>query len=94
MKTKGLTKEQAENLPEFTEELQIDNDYEELVRKGYQDSANLDPIYTVDPLGNPVPPTAPYGPMALGEVASLSIPHTDERTIHIPESGNPPFDRN
>lgn len=92
--TKGLTKEQAENLPEFTEELQIDNDYEESVRAGYRNSANFDPIYTVDHLGNPIPPTVPYGPMALGQVASLSVPHSDERTIHIPESGNPPFNRN
>lgn len=92
--TKGLTKEQVENLPSFTEELQIDDDYEERVRTGYRDSASFDPIYTVDPLGNPIAPTVPYGPMALNEVASLSVPHTDERTIHIPESGNPTFDRN
>lgn len=92
--TKGLTREQAEHLPEFTKELQIDNDYEERVRTGYRDSTSFDPIYTVDPLGNPIAPTVPYGPMALNEVAALSVPHTDERTIHIPESGNPPFDRN
>lgn len=92
--TKGLTKEQAENLPEFTEELKIDHDYEERVRTGYRGSASFDPIYTVDPLGNPIAPTVPYGPMALNEVAALSVPHTDERTIHVPESTNPPFDRN
>lgn len=89
-----MTKEQVESLPEFTEELRIDDDYEERVRAGYRSGATAsDPIYTVDPLGNPVPPTVPYGPMALGQVASLSVPHTDERTIHIPESANPPFDR-
>ncbi|MBW4602264.1 MAG: PRC-barrel domain-containing protein [Calothrix sp. FI2-JRJ7] len=91
--TKGLTKEQAEHLPQFTKELQIDDDYEERVRTGYRDSTSFDPIYTVDPLGNPIAPTVPYGPMALNEVAALSVPHTDERTINIPESGNLPFDR-
>jgi len=93
---KSMTKEQAENLPEFSEELRIDNEYEERVRAGYLSGAtttSIDPIYTVDPLGNPIPPTVPYGPMALGQVASLSVPHTDERTIHIPESPNPPFER-
>jgi stress response protein YsnF/sporulation protein YlmC with PRC-barrel domain len=92
--TKGLTKEQVKNLPSFSEELQIDDDYEEQVRTGYRDNTSFDPIYIVDPLGNPIPPTAPYSPMALNEVASLSVPHTDERTIHIPKSGNPTFDRN
>jgi stress response protein YsnF len=92
--TKGLTKEQAEKLPEFTEELKIDDDYEEQVRTGYRNNASFDPIYTVNPLGNPIAPTVPYGPMALNEVAALSVPHTDERTIHIPESTNPPFERN
>lgn len=91
---KGLTKEQAENLPSFTEELKISDGYEEQVRTGYRNNASFDPIYTVDPLGNPIAPTVPYGPMALNEVATLSVPHTDERTIHIPESTNPPFERN
>ncbi|MCU0548201.1 MAG: PRC-barrel domain-containing protein [Leptolyngbya sp. Prado105] len=31
----GLTKQQVENLPEFTEDLRIDNDYEEQVRNIY-----------------------------------------------------------
>ncbi|BAZ09036.1 PRC-barrel domain-containing protein AvaK [Calothrix sp. NIES-4071] len=92
--TKGLTKEQAENLPEFTEELQIDDDYEERVRTGYRNSTSFDPIYSVDPLGNPIAPTVPYGPMALNEVATLSVPHTDKRTIYTPESANSLFERN
>lgn len=32
----GLTKEQVENLPEFSDDLKIDNDYEERVRSSYQ----------------------------------------------------------
>lgn len=31
----GLTKQQVENLPEFTEDLRIDEDYEERVRSAY-----------------------------------------------------------
>jgi len=32
----GLTKEQVENLPEFSDDLKIDNDYEERVRSAYR----------------------------------------------------------
>jgi uncharacterized protein (TIGR02271 family) len=32
----GLTKEQVENLPEFTDDLKVDQDYEESVRAGYR----------------------------------------------------------
>lgn len=32
----GLTKEQVENLPEFSDDLKIDNDYEERVRSSYR----------------------------------------------------------
>lgn len=35
----GLTKEQVENLPEFTDELQVDQDYEEQVRTAYRPMA-------------------------------------------------------
>lgn len=33
---RGLTKEQVENLPEFTDDLKIDNNYEERVRSSYR----------------------------------------------------------
>jgi PRC-barrel domain len=32
----GLTKDQVENLPEFSDDLKIDNDYEERVRSSYR----------------------------------------------------------
>jgi PRC-barrel domain len=32
----GITKEQVENLPEFSDDLQIDNEYEERVRSSYR----------------------------------------------------------
>ncbi len=49
---KGLTKEQAENLPEFNDELKLDYDYEERVRNIYRTPAT-------DTLVNPVAPVAP-----------------------------------
>lgn len=65
---KGLTQEQAENLPEFNDELKIDYDYEELVRS----------TYSISPAGysyiNPIVPVAPYSPMAINEVAMLNEP--------------------
>ena len=56
----GLTKEQAKALPEFTDDLKIDNDYEESVRgvyrpQGVETSANLDASAPIDtaPLTTP-----------------------------------------
>lgn len=48
----GLTKQQVENLPEFTEDLRIDEDYEERVRTSY------DPLATrimASSMGYPLP---------------------------------------
>ena len=64
---RGLTKEQAENLPEFNDDLKIDYDYEERVRDIYRTPAT-------DTLVNPVAPVAPYDPMGLNTVASLNEP--------------------
>ncbi|AFZ12052.1 hypothetical protein Cri9333_1146 [Crinalium epipsammum PCC 9333] len=49
----GLTKEQAKALPEFTDDLKIDHDYEESVRgvyrpQGVETSANLDASAPID----------------------------------------------
>ncbi|MBW4563011.1 MAG: PRC-barrel domain-containing protein [Mojavia pulchra JT2-VF2] len=92
---KGLTKEQAENLPEFAEALRIDDEYEEWVRAGYLFGATnvgIDSLHGVDSLGNLLAPNIPYDPVALGEVASLSVPHADHKTIHLPASINPFID--
>jgi len=48
-----LTKEQVENLPEFSEDLAIDNDYEERVRGVYR------PLIAT-PTPSPFYPTIPY----------------------------------
>lgn len=58
-----ITKEQAENLPEFSDDLRIDHDYEEHVRTVYRSASAA--------ASNPV---APIGPIDLGMVASLGIP--------------------
>ncbi|MGG6265535.1 PRC-barrel domain-containing protein [Leptolyngbya sp. AN03gr2] len=48
----GLTKQQVENLPEFTEDLKIDDDYEDQVRNTY---APLAPTTAVPGTGYPLP---------------------------------------
>ncbi|WP_375477495.1 DUF2382 domain-containing protein [uncultured Nostoc sp.] len=64
--TIGLTREQAEDLPEFDERQTLDYDYEERVRGVYRQPTNynlpveaatpLDPLVGLDPLGSPVTP--------------------------------------
>lgn len=56
---RGLTKEQAKNLPEFNDELKIDYDYEERVRGIYR---------------TPATGTSLYNPMGLNTVAALDVP--------------------
>ncbi|MBN4005595.1 DUF2382 domain-containing protein [Nostoc sp. LPT] len=64
--TIGLTREQAEDLPEFNERQTLDYDYEERVRGVYRQPTDynlpveaatpLDPLAGLDPLGSPVTP--------------------------------------
>ncbi|MBD2773707.1 DUF2382 domain-containing protein [Iningainema tapete] len=51
----GFTKEQAENLPEFSEDLRIDYDYEERVREIYR----TEPLETLVPLEASAPLDTP-----------------------------------
>jgi stress response protein YsnF len=84
---KALTKDQAEHLPEFTDDLRIDSDYEERVRAGFRDTlpAATNPLVNnTDTYGNPLPQTAPYGPMAMNDIATLSTPHP-KASDYIPE---------
>jgi len=62
---KGLSKEQAKALPEFKDNLGLDYDYEEQVRGVYRSPAN-------DPLANPLPPVAPFAPIAVGAFLPLA----------------------
>ena len=85
---KGLTKEQAEQLPEFDESLRINNDYEDRVSAIYP-PRSLNSLNTVDPLGNPVSPVVPFSPITIGTLASLTSPTVP------PYAGDPssPLDR-
>lgn len=87
---KGLTKDQAEHLSEFTDDLEIDSAYEERVRAGFQrpvprdgygnplpqetQSELINPPVARDGYGNPIPPSVPYAPSAMNEIATLSTP--------------------
>ncbi|MGG6265528.1 PRC-barrel domain-containing protein [Leptolyngbya sp. AN03gr2] len=73
---KALTKEQAERLPEFSDDLRIDPDYEEQVRSGFRGLAlnTTNPLVNTDTYGHPLPQTAPYGPLATNTIATLSTP--------------------
>ncbi|MBF2009473.1 MAG: PRC-barrel domain-containing protein [Chlorogloeopsis fritschii C42_A2020_084] len=68
---KGLTEENAKNLPEFNDDLKIDYDYEDLVRNAY----SMNPA-TYSYI-NPVVPIVPYSPMAINQVAILNEPMGD-----------------
>lgn len=69
--TKGLTKEQAEDLPEFDASLRVDNVYEEHLREIYRAHAFTS---TTDLFGNPISPVVPFSPITMGTLASLTIP--------------------
>ncbi|MGH1392940.1 MAG: DUF2382 domain-containing protein [Trichormus sp.] len=56
----GMTREQAENLPEFNERLNLDHDYEEQVRGVYRHpSYSTQPLDTSAPLETTTPVEAP-----------------------------------
>jgi uncharacterized protein (TIGR02271 family) len=60
----GFTQEQAENLPEFNDNLRIDYDYEERVRGVYRTPVTETPLETSAPVGAspPVEASAPLDP--------------------------------
>ncbi|WP_414574623.1 DUF2382 domain-containing protein [Anabaena sp. CCY 9402-a] len=58
----GMTREQAENLPEFDERLSLDQDYEERVRGVYRNpNYSTQPLDTSTPLETRTPVEAPLG---------------------------------
>jgi len=75
---KGLTKEQAKTLPEFSDNLRLDYDYEEQVRGVYRTPAN-------DPLVNPLPPVAPFAPMAVGTFPPFAPPDAAAPPTAVPD---------
>ncbi|NHC37379.1 PRC-barrel domain-containing protein [Scytonema millei] len=62
----GLTKEQAENLPEFNDDLKLDRDREARVSNAYH-PANNNPSIQPGPI-------APIDPMVLNTTATLNKP--------------------
>lgn len=62
----GFTKEQAENLPEFNDDLKIDYAYEEQVRGVYRTPTTEQPLEASKTVGNsaPIEATAPLDPVS------------------------------
>lgn len=56
----SMTKEQVENLPEFTDELKIDNDYEERVRGVYRPTTTTATAATTATTSGAIPQTNSY----------------------------------
>lgn len=75
----GFTKDQAEHLPEFSEDLKIDNDYEERVRGIYRPSATR----SIE---------SPMRPADLPERGVTPMGHTSQDVHHqsVPPSGQVP----
>ncbi|NJL39509.1 MAG: DUF2382 domain-containing protein, partial [Leptolyngbyaceae cyanobacterium SM1_4_3] len=65
----GLTKEQVENLPEFTDDLKVDQDYEESVRAGYRPLAAQPGTQPVDAGTQPLGEAATAGTAGMGTAA-------------------------
>lgn len=70
----GLTKEQAQNLPVFSDELKIDSDYEQQVSTIYAATPS-------DTLVNPIAPVAAFEPMAMNTAATLNEPSRVDRDL-------------
>lgn len=70
--TVGLTKEQAEDLPEFSEDLRIDDDYEERVRGVYRNSAVEASVGASPALDASLPPTPAATPVPEDTPARVS----------------------
>lgn len=80
----GMTKEQAENLPEFNKSLRIDREYEDQLSAIYP-PRSMNSFNTIDPLGNPVSPVVPFSPITIGTLATLTSPSAP------PYIGTPPI---
>jgi uncharacterized protein (TIGR02271 family) len=65
----GLTKEQVENLPEFTDDLKVDQDYEESVRAGYRPLAAQPGTQPVDAGTQPLSGATTAGTAGMGTAA-------------------------
>lgn len=80
---KGMTKDQAERLPEFNRSLRIDQEYEDQVSAIYP-PRSMNSLSTIDPFDNPVSPVVPFTPITIGTLATLTSPSAP------PYIGKPP----
>ena len=76
----GMTREQADNLPEFNENLEIDYDYEENVRGVYRTPAVGASVSSATDYVAPVDTTAPLEASAPLETAPLDSAYSAART--------------
>jgi stress response protein YsnF len=90
----GFTKDQAENLPEFTEKLKIDHSYEERVRGNYRRSPPPPTSQSVPPVSpgtqsmRPIEDSAPLEGLQPGMAVppSTSMPRQDSYAVgHQPQ---------
>jgi stress response protein YsnF len=93
----GFTKDQAENLPEFSENLKIDNDYEDRVRGAYRPQPSAPPSQPMPPAGVPEnipmagqvpPPPSPHGYAAPSAPAPIQPDYPQDRGYG--QMGQPP----
>jgi len=78
----GLTKEQVENLPEFTDDLKVDQDYEERVRTAYRPLAAQPGTQPVDAGTQPLTGASAMGTSAVGTSAVDNTPYSYDRDTY------------
>lgn len=82
----GMTRDQAENLPEFNERLSLDQDYEERVRGVYrQPTYGTQPVDTSTPLEASTPVETP---VATGISSTASTPAYNRETYRYEQEPN------
>ena len=88
----GMTREQAENLPEYDERQTLDYDYEERVRSGYRTSPDYaKPVETSAPIDVSTPLEAEASAPLNTNYQAYQTPRVAEQPIATP---TPTYDRN
>lgn len=88
----GMTREQAENLPEYDERQTLDYDYEERVRSGYRTSPDYaKPVATSAPIDVSTPLEAEASAPLNTNYQAYQAPSVAEQPIATP---TPTYDRN
>jgi uncharacterized protein (TIGR02271 family) len=94
----GLTKDQVENLPAFTDDLKVDQDYEESVRAGYRPLAAQPGTQPVDAGTQPLTGAATAGTAGMGTAgmgtAALDDNYTYDRDTYSYDRDAALYNRN